>query len=68
MNKGLLLETLKKNQVVRKLLKGENNQDSLKNSSRVLFFAGEEFNQELSQNQEKINLIDFSEAGNKKGE
>ena len=51
MNSELLLKTLEKEKIVRKWerKKWKNN---LKDFSWVLFFAGEEFNQELSQNQE----------------
>ena len=62
MNKELLLETLQKEKKVRSQ-KREKRQDF----SWILFFAGEEYNQELSNNQEiqkKINLIDFEKAEN----
>ena len=69
MNSSKLLTTLEKEKIVRQK-KLEKDKDNIKNYSWVLFFAGEEFNQELAGNQEiqpKINLIDFAEAGGKEG-
>jgi len=69
MNSSKLLTTLEKEKIVRQK-KLEKDKDNIKNNSWVLFFAGEEFNQELAGNQEiqpKINLIDFAEAGGKEG-
>jgi len=69
MNSSKLLTTLEKEKIVRQK-KLEKDKDNIKNYSWVLFFAGEEFNQELAGNQEiqpKINLIDFAKAGGKEG-
>lgn len=66
MNSKLLLKIAKEKKF--RGWKWEKDENNLKDFSWVLFFAGEEFNQELSQNQEKIKLIDFSETESKKGE
>jgi hypothetical protein len=69
MNRKLLLETIKDKERTRRKLKEK--VGKIKNFSWVIFFAGEEFNQELSGNQElqkKISLIDFCEERNQKGE
>lgn len=60
-SKTLLVKTLdNENKVKQKTTKG---------FSWVLFFAGEEFNQELDENErgDKINLIDFEKESNQKG-
>lgn len=62
MNSETLLEkTLNNEEVIRKA--------NTKGFSWVLFFAGEEFNQELDKNErrDKINLIDFEKESNQAG-
>jgi len=56
MNK-LLEETLAKEKIARKYKKGQAG-GNIKDFSLVLYFAGEEYNQELAQ-KNQINLIDF---------
>ncbi|CAG8837650.1 11609_t:CDS:2, partial [Racocetra persica] len=62
----LLLETLNKE----KKVKQKTQQERIsKNFSWVLFFAGEEYNQELSQQEiPEKNIIDFAQVGQEKGE
>jgi hypothetical protein len=67
MSEGLLLETLKKEKTIREKIK-KGDRDAVKNFSWVPFFAGEEFNQTLTTNQEiksRVNLIDFEQIGGK---
>src|SRR4051794_21495650 len=72
MNRELLLATLKeKTQVRKKIL--EKDSSNAKEFSSISYFAGEEYNQELAQNQElqakiKDNIIDFNQLGNKEGD
>ncbi len=71
MNKELLLETIKIEKVVRGK-KREKDNDNIKEFSWVPFFAGEEYNQVLAQNQElqksiNDNVLDFSQLGDKEG-
>ena len=56
MNK-LLEETLAKEKIARKYKEGQAD-GNIKDFSLVLYFAGEEYNQELAQ-KNQINLIDF---------
>lgn len=68
MSNDLLSTTLEKEKKIRKK-KVKKDKDSIKDFSWVLFFAGEEFNQELTQNQEtKDNTIDFDQLVSDQGE
>jgi len=60
-SKTLLVKTLNNENTVK--------QKTTKGFSWVLFFAGEEFNQELDKNErgDKINLIDFEKESNQAG-
>ncbi|CAG8719448.1 14126_t:CDS:1, partial [Racocetra persica] len=61
----LLLETLNKEKKVKQKAQKEG---ISKNFSWVLFFAGEEYNQELAQQEiPEKNIIDFAQVGQEKG-
>src|SRR5688572_1415510 len=71
MNKELLLETIKTEKSVRQE-KRKKDSKNIKDFSWVSFFAGEEYNQILAQEQElqkniNDNTLDFSQLGDKKG-
>ncbi len=71
MNKELLLETIKTEKSVRQE-KREKDSKNIKDFSWVPFFAGEEYNQILAQEQElqkniNDNTLDFSQLGDKEG-
>ncbi|RHZ37530.1 AAA family ATPase [endosymbiont GvMRE of Glomus versiforme] len=65
MNK-LLEETLVKEKISRKCKKAQD-KDNVKDFSWVLYFVGEEYNQELAQ-KEQVNLIDFGQHNRKNPE
>ncbi|CFW93005.1 protein of unknown function [endosymbiont DhMRE of Dentiscutata heterogama] len=65
-NETLLIKTLNKEKKVKKKAQKEG---ISKNFSWVLFFAGEEYNQELAQQEiPEKNIIDFAQVGQEKGE
>ena len=71
MNKELLLETIKTEKSVRQE-KRKKDSKNIKDFSWVPFFAGEEYNQILAQEQElqkniNDNTLDFSQLGDKEG-
>ena len=59
MNKELLLKTVKKTEAFWEWTK-KNDEDNINRFPRVLFFAGEEYNQELARNQELQKKIFFT--------
>ena len=72
MNKELLLKTIEVKEKARKKISSKD-KNNKKNFSWVSYFAGEEYNQELTQNhelQKKINgnVIDFSQVGKEEGD
>ncbi|WNE41229.1 MAG: hypothetical protein mread185_000686 [Mycoplasmataceae bacterium] len=72
MNKELLLENIKERELARKT-KAKKDIDGIRKLSWVSYFAGEDYNEDLSQNQElkaKIgnNIIDFEQLESEKGD